>query len=241
MGRVDSKVVIVTGAGNGIGASSAHLLAREGAKVVVTDIDEAAGTRVAEDIGDNAVFVKQDVVSEADWANAVQRAEENFGPVAGLVNNAGIVGPNDVALADLRDEDFQKVLQVNVYSVFKGMQSVLGSMKENGGGSIVNVSSTSGLVGSVNVTSYVTTKFAVRGITKAAALEFAEHGVRVNSVHPGGIRTNIEVFDAVKAATPLGRIAEPEEVSNLILYLISDEASFSTGSEFVVDGGFTAQ
>ncbi|MGD7002021.1 glucose 1-dehydrogenase [Corynebacterium halotolerans] len=241
MGRVDSKVVIVTGAGNGIGASSAHLLAREGAKVVVTDIDEAAGTRVAEDIGDNAIFVKQDVASEADWANVVQRAEESFGPVAGLVNNAGIVGPNDVALADLRDEDFQKVLQVNVYSVFKGMQSVLGSMKENGGGSIVNVSSTSGLVGSVNVTSYVTTKFAVRGITKAAALEFAEHGVRVNSVHPGGIRTNIEVFDAVKAATPLGRIAEPEEVSNLILYLISDEASFSTGSEFVVDGGFTAQ
>lgn len=130
---------------------------------------------------------------------------------------------------------------MNVYSVFKGMQVAAKSMKNSGGGSIVNLSSTAGLVGSVPVSSYVTTKFAVRGITKAAALEWAEHNIRVNSVHPGGINTNIEVFDAVKNTTPMGRIAEPREVANMILFLLSDESSFSTGSEFVVDGGFTAQ
>ena len=241
MGRVENKVIIVTGAASGIGAEVARMLASEGAKVVITDVNDERGQQLAEDIGSTAIFVHQDVASAEDWAAVVDRAEKAFGSVTGLVNNAGIVGPNDVLLEDLKDEDFRKVLDINLYSVFKGMQSVVAPMRSGGGGSIVNISSTSGLVGSVNVASYVTTKFAVRGITKAAALEFAPHNIRVNSVHPGGIKTNIEVFDAVKAATPLGRIADPREVAYLVLYLLSDESSFSTGSEFVVDGGFTAQ
>ena len=241
MSRLSGKVVVITGAASGMGETHARLFVKEGAKVVLTDINEEKGQKVAEELGDNALFVKHDVANKDDWQVVVDKAENTFGPITGLVNNAGIVGPNDIPLEELKDEDFYKVIDINLYSVFKGMQAVVKSMKKTNEGSIVNVSSTAGLVGSVNVTSYVTTKFAVTGITKAAALEFADYNIRVNSVHPGGIKTNIEVFDAVKKATPLGRIAEPEEVSNLILYLISDESTFSTGSEFVVDGGFTAQ
>ncbi|MFC2946821.1 glucose 1-dehydrogenase [Virgibacillus sediminis] len=241
MNRLSEKVVIITGAASGMGETHANLFVKEGAKVVLTDINEEQGRRVAEKLGENALFVKHDVADKEDWNVVVEKAEKAFGPITGLVNNAGIVGSNDTPLEDLEDEDFYKVVAINQYSVFKGMQTVVKSMKKNNGGSIVNISSTAGLVGSVNVAPYVTTKFAVTGITKAAALEFADYNIRVNSVHPGGINTNIEVFDAVKKATPLGRIAEPEEVSYLVLYLISDESTFSTGSEFIVDGGFTAQ
>lgn len=241
MGRLSGKVIVVTGAASGMGETHARLFVKEGAKVVLTDINEDKGQRVAEELGENALFVKHDVANSNDWQVVVDKAEDMFGPITGLVNNAGIVGPNDTPLEELQDEDFYKVIDINLYSIFKGMQTVVKSMKKTKGGSIVNISSTAGLVGSVNVTFYVTTKFAVTGITKAAALEFADYNIRVNSVHPGGIKTNIEVFDAVKKTTPLGRIADPEEVSYLILYLVSDESTFSTGSEFVVDGGFTAQ
>lgn len=241
MDRLSGNVVIITGGANGIGEASARLAIAEGAKVVVTDIDEEKGQKLATELGNAALFVKHDVANKDDWERVISETTSTFGDISGLVNNAGIVGPNDTALEDVSDEDFRKVFDVNVYSVFKGMQVAAKSMKNSGGGSIVNLSSTAGLVGSVPVSSYVTTKFAVRGITKAAALEWAEHNIRVNSVHPGGINTNIEVFDAVKNTTPMGRIAEPREVANMILFLLSDESSFSTGSEFVVDGGFTAQ
>lgn len=241
MNRLSGKVVIVTGGASGIGEASVRMVASEGAKVVITDIDESKGRDLAAEIGEDAIFIKHDVADADGWHRVVEEAENAFGSISGLVNNAGIVGPNDVPLVEVKDEDFRRVIDINLYSVFKGTQVVGKAMMKNQGGSIVNISSSSGLVGSVMVSSYVTTKFALRGLTKAAALELSEHNIRVNSVHPGGIKTNIEVFDAVKAATPLGRIAEPEEVANMILYLLSDESSFSTGSEFVVDGGFTAQ
>lgn len=241
MDRLSDNVVIITGGANGIGEASARLAIAEGAKVVITDIDEEKGQKLATDLGAAALFVKHNVADKDDWERVIAETTSTFGAISGLVNNAGIVGPNDTALEDVSDEDFRKVFDVNVYSVFKGMQVAAKSMKNSGGGSIVNLSSTAGLVGSVPVSPYVTTKFAVRGLTKAAALEWAEHNIRVNSVHPGGINTNIEVFDAVKSTTPMGRIAEPREVANMILFLLSDESSFSTGSEFVVDGGFTAQ
>lgn len=241
MNRLSDKVVIVTGGANGIGEASTRLAVSEGAKVVISDIDETRGQELADELGSSALFVRHDVTDKSGWEHVISEAEASFGPITGLVNNAGIVGPNDVPLEDISDEDFRRVLDINLYSAFKGMQFAAKSMKQSGGGSIVNLSSTSGIVGSVMVASYVTTKFAVRGITKAAALEWSQHNIRVNSVHPGGIQTNIEVFDAVKDATPMGRIARPQEVANMILYLLSDESSFSTGAEFVVDGGFTAQ
>ncbi|MEI3609779.1 glucose 1-dehydrogenase [Pseudogracilibacillus sp. SO10305] len=241
MSRLSGKVVVITGAANGMGETHARLFVQEGAKVVLTDIDVEKGEKLAKELGENALFIKHDVTDKDDWQVVVEKTEVAFGSITGLVNNAGIVGPNDIPLEKLKDEDFENVISVNLYSVFKGMQAVVKSMKKAKEGSIVNVSSTSGLVGSVNVTAYVTTKFAVTGITKVAALEFADYNIRVNSVHPGGVKTNIEVFDAVKKATPMGRIADPEEVSYIILYLISNESTFSTGAEFVIDGGFTAQ
>ncbi|MCG7334627.1 glucose 1-dehydrogenase [Sporosarcina sp. ACRSM] len=240
MSRLTGKVVVITGAASGMGEAHARLFVKEGAQVVLTDINEEKGQKVAEELGENALFVKHDVANKDDWQIVIDQAEKAFGPITGLVNNAGIVGPLG-PLEELNDEDFNRVIAINQYSVFKGMQTVLKSMKKTNGGSIVNISSTSGLVGTANDISYSATKFAVTGMTKTAALELAKYNIRVNSVHPGVISTNIKLFDEVITATPLGRIAEPEEVSYLILHLISDESTFTTGSEFVVDGGFTAK
>lgn len=244
MARLEGKVAIITGAAQGMGAAHAKKFVEEGAKVILTDLNEEKGLAFAEELGENAVFVKQNVASEEDWANVVAKAEEAFGPVNVLVNNAGITMAKKIV--DMSVEDYRKVVEINQVSVFLGIKTVIGSMNKAGAGSIVNISSLNGLVG--GAIGYTDTKFAVRGITKAAALELSKQNIRVNSVHPGVIATPMVVQEDTKAAVdafakfiPLQRVAEPEEVSNLVLFLASDESSYSTGSEFIVDGGISAQ
>lgn len=244
-GRVEGKVALVTGAAKGLGAAQARLLASEGARVLLTDVDEAAGGAVAATIGEHARFVAHDVTSSADWTSAVAAAEDAFGPISVLVNNAGIFVPG--SLDDLDEATVRRVFEVNALGVFLGMKHALGSLRRAGGGSIVNVSSSAGLVGAPQAVAYVGSKFAVRGMTKAAAIDLAPDGIRVNSVHPGLVDTPIfdgfprEVVEGLAATTPMGRLGTPEEIAPLVLYLASGESRFSTGAEFAADGGYAAQ
>lgn len=244
MARLEGKVAIITGSAQGMGAAHAKKFIEEGAKVVLTDLNEEKGKAFAAELGENAIFVKQNVANEEDWKNVVAKAEEAFGPVNVLVNNAGITMAKSIT--DTSVEDYRKIVEINQVSVFLGIKSVVSSMEKAGQGIIVNISSLNGLVG--GAVGYTDTKFAVRGITKAAALELAPKNIRVNSVHPGVIATPMVVQEDTKAAVeafskmiPMGRVAEPEEVSNLVLYLASEESSYSTGSEFIVDGGMSAR
>lgn len=244
MGRLTNKVAIITGAAQGMGAAHAKRFVHEGAKVVLTDLNEEKGAALAAELGEHAIFVKHNVASESDWAVVMQKAEEAFGAVHILVNNAGISVNKSLMATTL--EEYRRIVDINQVSVFLGMKAVVPSMEKAGGGSIINVSSINGLVG--GAIGYTDTKFAVRGMTKAAAMELSWKGIRVNSVHPGVIATPMiqqeDAREAIEQFTkfiPLKRVAQPEEVSNLVLFLASDESSYSTGSEFVVDGGVTAQ
>lgn len=248
MERLKGKIAIVTGAARGMGASHARCFAKEGARVVMTDTRAAEGQALADELGENALFFEQDVTKAGDWKRIVSAAEDAFGPVNVLVNNAGILGAM-ATTADLSEEDYLHVIAVNQHSVYLGMHAVIPSMLRAGGGSIVNISSIAGLVANYGFPSlaYVASKFAVRGMTKATAVEYGPQGIRVNSVHPGFIMTpmmveatNEEGGDAL-AMIPLRRIAEPEEVSNLVLFLASDESSYISGAEHVIDAGMTAQ
>lgn len=244
MKRLDGKVAIITGSAQGMGAAHAKLFIENGAKVILTDLNEEKGHALAAELGENALFVKQNVTSEEDWATVIAKAEEAFGPVNVLVNNAGITMAKK--MLDVTVEEYRRIVDINQVSVFLGMKTVAASMMKAGGGSIVNISSMNGLVG--GAIGYTDTKFAVRGMTKAAALSLAPMGIRVNSVHPGVIATAMLVQEDTKAAVeafaksiPLKRLAESGEVSKMVLFLASDESSYSTGSEFVIDGGITAQ
>lgn len=247
MNRVAGKVAILTGAARGMGAAHARRLVEEGARVMLTDVLVAEGEATARALGDAARFRHHDVTSEVEWKRIVAETEKSFGPVTVLINNAGIVslGP----IEQTAESEYRRVIDVNQVGVFLGMKTVLHSMRRAGGGSIINVSSTAGLVGAPNSMAYTASKFAVRGMTKAAASEFAPYRIRVNSVHPGTIRTPMVVsseeskaaIDTLVARTPAARIGEPEEVSSIVLMLASDESSFCTGAEFVVDGGLTCQ
>lgn len=246
MGRVQDKVVLITGGARGLGASHVRRFVKEGAKVIFTDILVKEGQSLAKELGDNVAFIKHDVVNEAEWNHVVSEAEDKFGPINILVNNAGIA-PNK-PLEDTTEEEYRKVIEVNQLSAFLGMKTVLPSMRKTENGSMINVSSLAGLIASRNQIAYVASKFAVRGMTKAAAIEFGEYGIRVNSIHPGIIESPMTTSSEMQAmlaeiskTIPLGRVAKPEEVSNLILFLASDESSYSTGSEFVIDGGLFAQ
>jgi 3alpha(or 20beta)-hydroxysteroid dehydrogenase len=248
MSRLAGKIAIVTGAARGMGAAHARLFAREGAQVIVTDARVHEGQALAEELGNSARFVEQDVTRAADWDRVVEIAESEFGPVNVLVNNAGILGAM-ANTVDISEQEYLQVIAVNQHSVFLGMHAVIPSMLRAGRGSIVNISSIAGIVANYGFPSlaYVGSKFAVRGMTKAAAVEYGRHGIRVNSVHPGFIMTpmmveatNEEGGDAL-SMIPLGRIAEPEEVSSLVLFLASDESSYISGAEHVIDAGMTAQ
>jgi 3alpha(or 20beta)-hydroxysteroid dehydrogenase len=248
MGRMEGKVAIVTGAARGMGESHARRLVSEGAKVALTDFDATCGEAVTRSIGAGALFIAHDVGSEADWQRVVAATESAFGPVSVLVNNAAIyeaLAPID----QIEFDAFKRTIDINLHSVFLGMKCVVPSMRRAGGGSIINISSTMGLVGAPLHAAYAASKFGVRGLTKVAALDLADDRIRVNSIHPGFIMTRMtegalpadDRAQFIRATSPMGRIAAPGEVSNLVLYLASDESSFSTGAEFIVDGGFTAR
>ncbi|QFG01001.1 SDR family NAD(P)-dependent oxidoreductase [Psychrobacillus glaciei] len=244
MSRLSGKVAIITGAAQGMGAAHAKLFIENGAKVILTDLNEEKGNALAAELGENALFIKQNVTSEEDWATVIAKAEKAFGPVNVLVNNAGITMAKN--MLDVTVEEYRRIVDINQVSVFLGMKTVAASMMKAGGGSIVNISSMNGLV--AGAIGYTDTKFAVRGMTKAAAINLAPMGIRVNSVHPGVIATPMVVQEDTKAAVeefskhiPLKRVAQPEEVSKMVLFLASDDSSYSTGSEFIIDGGLTAQ
>lgn len=243
MDRLKGKVAIITGAASGMGAAHAVAFVTEGAKVVLTDIDEEKGQEVAKSLGaDNALFVKHNVASKDDWDRVIESAESSFGSVNILINNAGIDGV--ASIEEMSEDLYRKVIEVNQVSVFLGMKAVVASMKRGSTGSIVNISSAAGLVGSPGRIGYCASKFALRGMTKTAALEFAKYNIRVNSVHPGLIDTpmmkDISKEQLSEINIPLGRTADAKEVSSLVVYLASDESSYSTGSEFIIDGGITA-
>ena len=242
------KIAIVTGASQGMGESHARCLVAEGAKVLMTGVNEQAGQKLAAELGESAHFMRHDVRDSAGWRAVVSEAEKSFGNVNVLINNAGIFGPLATTV-ELSVEKYQEVCDVNQLGVFLGMQAVLPSMLKAGGGSIVNISSVAGLVaifGAPNL-AYVASKFAVRGMTKQVAAEYGKQKIRINSVHPGFIRTPMTaaISDEDRRATesqiPLARLADPVEVSRLIVFLASDESSYITGAEHVVDGGMVAR
>jgi 3alpha(or 20beta)-hydroxysteroid dehydrogenase len=243
MGRLDGKVAIVTGAARGQGEAEARLFAREGAKIVLGDVLDDAGQAVAADIGPAAVYVHLDVSSEDDWVLAVKAAGA-LGPLGVLVNNAAILRP--AALVDTTLADYRAVIEVNQVGCFLGMKAVVDPMRASLGGSIINISSIDGLGSKNGLISYTASKFAIRGMTKTAALELGQYGIRVNSIHPGGINTmmgnptgDADLVAPAFARLPIPRIGQPIEIGYMALFLASDEASYCTGAEFVVDGGWT--
>jgi 3alpha(or 20beta)-hydroxysteroid dehydrogenase len=246
MGRLDGKVAIVSGAARGQGEAEARLFVAEGAKVVLGDVLDDLGEKVAIDLGDAARFVHLDVTKPDDWKGAVDTAVSTFGKLDVLINNAGILKLGPIETQPL--DEYLAVIHVNQVGCFLGMQAVIPAMRAAGGGSIVNTSSVAGLIGTVGLAAYTASKFAVRGMTKVAAMELGHSGIRVNSVHPGGVDTamlRMEEFDnidddVVYGAQPIPRVAQPEEIAKMMLFLASDDSSFSTGSEFVADGGYTA-
>lgn len=247
MGRLTGKVAIITGAAQGMGEAHARMFVHEGAKVILTDVNVKGGSALAAELGGNAMFVRHDVSRADDWKAVVEQGEAKFGTVNVLVSNAGVLGPLS-GTAELSQQDFETVCAINQTGVFLGMKAVIPSMLKAGVGSIINVSSVAGIVAIYGAPSiaYVASKFAVRGMTKQAAAEFGPNRIRVNSVHPGYIRTPMmaaatddEGGEAL-AQIPLKRLADPSEVANLMVFLASDESSFITGTEQIIDGGMTA-
>lgn len=243
MGRLSGKVALITGGARGQGEAETRLFTSEGARVVVADVLDEPGEKVAAELGDAARYARLDVADPADWSRVVDETVAAWGRLDVLVNNAGIVRVG--RLEQMSVDDYMDVVRVNQLGVFLGMRAVASAMRESGGGSIVNISSNAGLEGVEGAIGYVASKWAVRGMTKTAALELGSAGIRVNSVHPGGIDTPMlggpELGhldkDAPFAAQPIPRIGRAEEIARLVLFLASDESSYCTGGEFAADGG----
>lgn len=260
MGRLDGKVALITGGARGMGESHVRAFVAEGAKVVFGDVLDDQGKAVAESLGqENARYVHHDVTSEEDWAAAVATAVDAFGTVNVLVNNAGILKRGRIE--DMAFEEFRRIIEVNTFGQWLGMKSAYPALKAAGGGSIVNISSIEGMSGAAGLSAYSASKFAVRGMTKSAAQEFGPDKIRVNSVHPGAVVTDMllqmaetlgvnkggnadketaEHYQRFFESIPLRSLGEARHVTNVVVYLASDESAYSTGSEFVVDGGILA-
>ena len=240
MGRVDGKVALISGGARNIGGASARMLVAEGAKVVIGDLLDDEGAALADELGDAARYVHLDVTSDDDWRSAVELTVSEFGKLDVLFNNAGIF--NGGTLQRYESEQWQQMLDVNLTGAFLGMRAAADAMIAAGGGSIINTSSIEGLRGTPWAHGYVASKWGLRGLTKSVALELAPHGIRVNSLHPGRIST--PATDAMPddmIPIPLGRPGQPDEVATFVVFLASDESSFATGAEFVMDGGTVTQ
>ena len=245
-GRLAGKTAIVTGGARAMGAETAKLFAQEGAQVVIADVLEEEGRALAASIGAAAIFQKLDVSNEQSWAQTADAAMKTFGKVDVLINNAGILIFK--ALLDTSLEEYQRILNVNLVGCFLGMRTIAPLMIAQGKGAIVNISSIDGMKGANSLAAYASSKWGVRGITKVAALEFGHKGVRVNSVHPGGINTPMgnpravpeEQVNQMYSQVPLQRVGRPQEVAAANLFLASDEASYINGAELIVDGGWQA-
>lgn len=248
MGRLDGKVAIITGAANGQGATEAALFAKEGAKVVATDLEIEALQEVVDQIRANngeSIAIQHNVASEEEWKSVVAKVIEAFGKIDVLVNNAGVSEPR--TLLDISMDQWQKVMDIDLTGCVLGMKNTIPEMQKAGGGSVINISSIGGLVGMAGTSPYTAAKGALRSLSKAAAVEYAKQNVRVNSVHPGIVVTPMieEYFDEqvkqyYESLTQLPRLGKPEDIAYGVLYLASDESSFMTGSEMVIDGGWTA-
>ena len=245
--RLKEKVALITGASMGMGKEHAALFIKEGAIVYIADIDDTSGKETAATLGERAHFVHLDVTKEDQWQKAIEQITKEQGVLDILVNNAGISVFN--SLENTTQEAFMKTIEINQLSVFLGMKTSVGLMEKSSSASIINISSIEGFEGSIGGYGYVSSKFAVRGLTKCAALEFADKNIRVNSVHPGGVITPMvtqatgeqkAAIEQFQQTIPMKRMADPKEISNLVLFLASDDSSYSTGSEFIADGGILA-
>lgn len=245
--RLSGKIALISGAASGLGAAQAKLFASEGAKVVIGDVQAELGNKVAAEIknaGGHAVFTRLDVTDESSWQAAIKVAKDTFGGLTTLVNNAGIFHPGGIEGESI--EGWHKMIAVNQTGVFLGMKTAAATLLESGNAAIVNISSLFGIIGSANAISYHASKGAVRVMSKAAALEYAKRGIRVNAIFPGQIQTPIlgditpEQDKAFKAMIPMGKVGEPIDIAYASLYLCSDEAKYVTGAELIVDGGWAA-
>ena len=251
MGRLSGKVALISGGARGQGEAEVRLFVAEGAKVIFGDVLDDLGNAVAKDLGDDAVYLHHDVRDETAWLTMVSAAENHFGKLDILVNNAGILQFGTLT-HETSLEDYMHLISINQVGVFLGLKTAIPALLRNKGGSIVNISSTNGFAGYGGTIAYTASKFAVRGMTKTAALEYGKAGIRINSIHPGGIATPMTTGgadlgemsqadqDAVYANLAMPRVGQPEEVAKLALFLASDEASYSTGCEFTIDGGMLA-
>lgn len=241
---LSNKVVLITGGARGLGAAAAQAVVDGGGKVVVSDVLEEEGAATAEKLGHAARFVRHDVTSESDWQAALDFAVGEFGKIDGLVNNAGISSGQFLEHESV--EHFRQVVEINLVGVFIGIKTAIPLMRAGGGGSIVNISSAAGLTGLALTAGYGASKWGVRGLSKVGAVELAEAGIRVNSVHPGMTYTpmtapvGIQVGEGKFPGTPMGRVGVPEEIAAAVVFLLSDAAAYMTGSELAVDGGWTA-